>query len=75
VIAVHVRPLSSSSSVSAIDCLGHVDSSGLLMRREESTNTVCSHTAPVRLSAQTPVQRTIQYAVSQYDNLLRRLAD
>ncbi len=74
-IAVHVRPLVSSSSLSSLDSVGHADLSGLLLRREDSTNTVRSLATSVRPLARPSVNRTVQYAVSRYDSLLRKLAD
>ncbi len=74
-IAVHVRALSSSSSVLSLDSLGRTDWSGLLVRRETSTNNVRSSSRPLHPLAPRAVERTIQHAVSRYDNLLRRLAD
>ena len=74
-IAVHVRPLASSSSLFSLESVGQADLSGLLLRRDESTNTVQSLTTSLRLHAQPSVKRTMQYAVSRYDNLLRKLAD
>ena len=75
VIAVHVRSLSTSSSVFSLDSVGQADLSGLLLRREDSTNTVRSFTTSMRPIVQPSVKRTVQYAVSRYDNLLRKLAE
>ena len=74
-IAVHVRSLSSSSSVFSLDAVGQADLSGLLLRRDYGTNTVQSFAASTRPLVQPSVKRTVQYAVSRYDNLLRKLAD
>ncbi len=74
-IAVHLRPLSSSSSVFSLDSVGQADLSGLLLRRSQSTNTVRSLTTCMRPLVQPSVNRTMQYALSRYDNLLRKLAD
>ena len=74
-IAVHVRSLSSASSVFSLDAGGQADLSGLLLRRDSGTNTVRSFATPVRPLVQPSVNRTVQYAVSRYDGLLRKLAD
>jgi hypothetical protein len=61
--------------VSSLEAIGRGDLSGLLLRRDETTNSVPSLTTSLRTLSQPSVKRTIQYAVSHYDNLLRKLAD
>jgi uncharacterized protein HemX len=76
VIAVHVRAASGSTRLASLDCVGRTDWSGLIVRREQSTNTVQSLPPTVARAQPHPqVEQTIQHAISRYDDLLRRLAD
>ncbi len=73
---IDVRALPSLSSLLSIDSLGHGDASGLLISRYDTTNTVSYF--PVSSAAQplrTRVTRTIEYAISKHEELLRKLAD
>ncbi|MFQ5805675.1 MAG: hypothetical protein ACE5I3_04410 [Phycisphaerae bacterium] len=75
-MAVQFAPTDSGSSVLAIDSLPPTDWSGLLARRSDNTNTA---TPTISIVASTfvreSVDETFDYALSRYENLLRRLAD
>jgi hypothetical protein len=75
VIAVHVRSVSDTASVLALDSVARTDWSGLVVHREISTNTVPAFAARVRSVLPSSVEATFHHAVGRYDDLLRRLAD
>lgn len=74
-ISVHIEPLAGDSALDWIDSAAAADSSGLISPTFDSTNAPTR--APVSTILQRPsrIDRTIDFAMSNYENLLRRLAD
>lgn len=72
---LHVGPTASETSVNAIDCVRNRGIPGVLSVLNESTNT--EQVAPVAagLVPLSPVERTMEYAVFRYEDVLRRLAE
>lgn len=74
-IGVHIEPLAGDSALDWIDSAASADSSGLISPTFDSTNALTR--APVSTTLQRPsrIDRTIDFAMSNYEDLLRRLAD
>lgn len=74
-IAIHVEPLAADAALHWIDSATTGDFSGSITLTSDSTNALTR--APVSTILQRPsrVDRTIDFAMSNYENLLRRLAD
>ena len=76
VIAVYVQPLASTAPLSAADCVEGPVNSCVIGSYDHGTNTVNSDVSFSRLpSTPTVIERTIDFAMSHYEDLLRRLAD
>lgn len=75
VIGVSIDPLGGSSTVLSIDSIPSADCSGLVRWQNDGTNTADPISIAPSVSTPTLVDQTIDYAMSHYENLLRRLAD
>lgn len=74
-IPVYVLPMAGGSTVMSVGAAGEVDCADVLTVREQSTNTVTWTWGAGVWSLPATVGGTIEYAISHYENLLRRLAD
>lgn len=74
VIRIDVRTMDSTDSLLSVSAVPRTDISGMVVYRDDGTNTtsigLTTASSPARR-----VERTIDYAVSHHENLLRRLAD
>ncbi len=74
--AVDVQSLAGITPLSAADCLENPSYSCVIGPRDAGTNTVPSSVSFWRLSrTPTHIERTIDFALAHYEDLLRRLAD
>ncbi len=76
VSAVRIESLSGSEPASSADCLGNTVASAFVAPCNDGTNTaMCcvDLVAPVKL--RTLVERTVDFAMTNCEDLLRRLAD
>ena len=75
VIDVQLQPLSDNSSLRWVELVTPVDCLGLVKPTYDSTNTVSF--LPISTSPHNPtrVDRGIEYMITHYEDLLRRLAD
>lgn len=77
-IGVDVRPLADHSSVISVEAVPGAQSPVLLTPPDDGTNTVSiaySLSFIPATEAEWDVDRTIDYAMTNYETLLRRLAD
>lgn len=74
-IGIDIRPLASETSVLAIDSVGREHGYGVLRVPDGSTNTVACAAYALPPRPRTDVQRTVEFAVGRYGDLLRKLAD
>ena len=74
-IGVHVDPQGKNSSLHWIDAAAPSDCSGLVIRSFDTTNTDTRTSLSSTLPRRTRVDRGIEYAMTHYEDLLRRLAD
>lgn len=75
-IVVDIRPMGSESSVLAVDAVGRQGYYGAAVLIDDGTNTTSTATSfTTPMYPRTEVDRTFEFAVGRYENLLRRLAD
>ncbi len=74
--AVHVQPLSGSTPLSAADFVPAASYACVIGSRDDGTNTVTSPLSVGRpAGTPSPIDRTIEFALTRYEDLLHRLAD
>jgi hypothetical protein len=75
VIAVRIDPLDAGASLECARSATPSDCFGLITPARDSTNTVNSVSFSPARPRPTRVDRGVEYVMTHYENLLRRLAD
>ena len=75
-IGVQFEPIPSTGPTTAADLVGRVQPSCVIEPRDDATNMVTVTLSFGRSGqANTQIDRTVDFAMSRYEDLLRRLAD
>ena len=75
VIGVYIQPMGRGGTVMSVDAVARRNRPFLVVVRDEGTNTPSNVTTPVSSSPGSQIDRTMDYAMAHYKDLLRRLAN